>query len=108
MPISKYSDHQKVQTIPLNVYQRQQQPLVMPFLNDVLPAIVLQKRIVRSRIGSALSFACPHLFPILLHLGRSVVRIVMVLLLLMSGDVELNPGPVGEYFIVACEKDTSS
>ena len=83
-------------------------PLVMPFLNDVLPAMVLQKRIVRSKIRSPLSsnssFASLGLFPVPLRLGRVVgivVRVVVVLLLLlMSGDVELNPGPAGEYFVV--------
>ena len=30
-------------------------------------------------------------------LGRMVVGAVVVLLLLISGDVEMNPGPVGEY-----------
>ena len=30
------------------------------------------------------------------HMGRRAVRLVVVLLLLLSGNVETNPGPVGE------------
>ena len=30
------------------------------------------------------------------HMRRRTVRVVVVLLLLLSGDVETNPGPVGE------------
>ena len=33
-------------------------------------------------------------------LGRRVVGVVVLLLLLMSGDIETNPGPVGEYLNV--------
>ena len=29
-------------------------------------------------------------------LGRRVVGVVVLLLLLMSGDIEMNPGPVGK------------
>ena len=30
------------------------------------------------------------------HMGRRAVGVVVVLLLLLSGDIETNPGPVGE------------
>ena len=36
----------------------------------------------------------PQLIPT--GLGRRVVGAVVLLLLLMSGDIEMNPGPVGE------------
>ena len=32
-------------------------------------------------------------------LGRRVVGMVLVLLLLLSGDIETNPGPVGEFCV---------
>ena len=35
-------------------------------------------------------------FPSHDHMGRRAVRLIVVLLLLLSGDVETNPGPVGE------------
>ena len=40
-----------------------------------------------------------HVFSIDLptSLGRKVVGVVLVLLLLLSGDIETNPGPVGEF-----------
>ena len=80
-------------------------PLVLPSLSNVLPAIVLQNSVVR------LNISCPsynssrsstHHIPPSLHLnllsnlGRRVVVVVLALLLLLSGDIETNPGPVGE------------
>ena len=83
-------------------------PLVLPSLGNVLPAIVLQNSIVGLNIGcpSYTSFhsSVPHT-PSSLHLnflsdlGRSVVGIVLALLLCLSGDIETNPWPVGEYLI---------
>ena len=78
-------------------------PLLLPSLNNVLPAMALQNRVVRSIIGcpsytSSRSGVC-HRSPIL-HLilpsglERRVVDVVLVLLLLLSGDIETNPGPV--------------
>ena len=75
-------------------------PLLLPSLNNVLPAMV-----VRSNIGCASyssSNSGVHHVPLILHLdfpsglGRRVVGVVLVLLLLMSGDIETNPGPVGK------------
>ena len=79
--------------------------LILPSLDDVLPAMALQNRVVWSNSG------CPsytssqsdvrHILPIL-HLnlpsglGRRVVGVMSTLLLLLSGDIETNPGPVGE------------
>ena len=81
--------------------------LKLPSLQNVLPAMVLQNGVVRSNIwclSCSSSQASIHLvsfspgLSIPLDLGRMVVGLVMVLLLLMSGDVETNPGPVfGEH-----------
>ena len=81
--------------------------LVLPSLNNVLPAIAFENRIARLNIGyqSTHSRVCQvALSPVsTAHvsfspsgLGRRVVRVVVLLLLLMSGDIETNPGPVGE------------
>ena len=78
-------------------------PLLLPFLNNVLPAMALQNRVARPNIGCPSSHSdLPHCFPIL-HLNlptgleRRVMGVVLVLLLLLSGDIETNPGPVGEF-----------
>ena len=80
-------------------------PFMLPSLNNVLTAMALQNEIVKSniwclscssfhasvhRVSSSPGFSVPS------GLGRMVVGVVVVLLLLMSGDVEMNPGPVGE------------
>ena len=77
-------------------------PLLLPSLNNVLPAMALQNRVARSKIEcpsytSSHSGLC-HVFPNLpTGLGRRVVGVVLTLLLLLSGDIETNPGPVGEF-----------
>ena len=84
-------------------------PLELPSLNSVLPAMVLQNQLAWSNIKCS-SYTSPHssvcyasLSPgstILSGQGRrtiGVVGLVVLLLLLMSGDIETNPGPVGEY-----------
>ena len=81
-------------------------PLMLPSLNNVLPAMALQNEIVKSNIW-CLSHSSSHAsvrrvsfspgFTVPSGLGRMVVEAVVVLLLLMSGDIEINPGPVGEY-----------
>ena len=70
--------------------------------SNVLPAMVLQNIVTRSNIGCLSSHSSiPYVFPsmrlVLFGLGRIIVKMVVVLLLLMSGDVETNPGPVGEF-----------
>ena len=81
-------------------------PLLLPSLNNVLPAMALQNRVARLNIGcpsytSSHSGACHHSTILNLnfspHLGRRVVGVVLTLLLLLSGDIETNPGPVGEF-----------
>ena len=42
------------------------------------------------------------LAPIVPTGGRRVVGVVVLLLLLMSGDIEMNPGPVGECTLLMC------
>ena len=80
-------------------------PLMLPSLNNILPAMALQNEIVKSNIW-CLSRSSSHTsvhrvsfspgFSVPSGLGRMVVGVVVVLLLLMSGDIEKNPGPVGE------------
>ena len=79
-------------------------PLVLPSLDNVLPAIVLQNSVVRLNIGCPYtsSRSSIHHIPPSLHLNlltglwRNVVAVVLALLLLLSGDIETNPGPLGE------------
>ena len=72
---------------------------LLPFPNNVLPAMVLQNREAWSNIKcpSSHSIVCHvSLSPAFTGLGRRVVWVVIILLLLMSGDIEMNPGPLGE------------
>ena len=75
--------------------------LVLPSLNNVLPAIAFENGIAWSNIGyqSTHSTVCHvAISPVPTSLGRRrVVVVVVLLLLLMSGDIETNPGPVGEW-----------
>ena len=82
-------------------------PLELPALNNVLPAVVLQKQLAWSNVICT-SYTSPHsrvcLSPAPIAssaLGRKIVEVVL-LLLLMSGDIEKNPGPVGEYISLMC------
>ena len=75
---------------------------LLPFLSDVLPAMILQNEVVWSNI-KCLSYSSSYskvyhvsLSPAPNGLTRRVVGLVVLLLLLMSGDIEMNPGPVGE------------
>ena len=73
---------------------------LLPFPNNVLPAMVLQNRVAWSNIKcpSSHSRVChvSHSPALTTGLGRRVVQVVIILLLLMSGDVEMNPGPLGK------------
>ena len=79
-------------------------PLLLPSLSNILPAMILQNRAMRLNIGCP-SCTLPqsgvrHVSPgpnLPFALGRRVVGVVLVLLLLLSGDIETNPGPVGEF-----------
>ena len=80
--------------------------VMLPSLNNPLPAMALQNEIVKSNIwclSRSSSHASVHRvsssqgFSIPSGLRRMVVEVVVVLLLLMSGDIETNPGPAGEY-----------
>ena len=80
-------------------------PFMLPSLKNILPAMALQNEIVKSNLW-CLSHSSSHTnvchvssspgFSVPSGLGRMVVGVVVVLLLLMSGDIEVNPGPVGE------------
>ena len=87
-------------------------PFMLPSLNNILPAMALQNEIVKSNIW-CLSRSSSHAsvrhvsfspaFNVPSGLGKMVVGVVVVLLLLMSGDIEVNPGPVGEYVNMRCK-----
>ena len=80
-------------------------PLLLSSLNNVLPAMVLQNRGVRLNTGylSRFSshFSVQRVFPspdvrVYSRMGRRVVGVVVILLLLLCGDIETNPGPLGK------------
>ena len=76
--------------------------LVLPSLSNLLPAMVLQNRVVRSNMCFSRSFSHSSIRPISFGLCPSslkkvVVVMVVILLLLLSGDIETNPGPVGKH-----------
>ena len=80
-------------------------PLVIPSLNNLLPVMVLQNREMRLNGGcqpSNLSILRFFLGPSAVLPGlsaavwRRAVGVAVILLLLMSGDIETNPGPLGE------------
>ena len=77
--------------------------LVLPSLDNMLPAMVLQSRVVWSNIHLSHSLFHLRICRVFLKPGVSVsyslkvVGVVVVLLLLLSGDIETNPGPDGEY-----------
>ena len=77
--------------------------LVLPSLNNMLPAMVLQNKVVWSNIRLSHSLSHSSIRHVSLKLGLSVsyrlkvVGMVVILLLLQSGDIETNPGPDGEY-----------
>ena len=69
-------------------------PLVLPSLSNLLPAMILQNSAVSSCLLPTLShFSVGYIFA---SLGRRVVGVMLALLLLLSGDIETNQGPVGE------------
>ena len=80
-------------------------PLVLPSLDNVLPAMTLQNRLARLNTGytSCLSFyssvqcgSSTMSHRVYYRRALRVVGVVVALLLLLSGDVELNPGPLGK------------
>ena len=78
-------------------------PLALPSLNNNLAAMVLQNRIAWPNImypsytSSFFNVHCISLSPPPTAGSRKrVVKLVVLLLLLMCGDIETNPGPVGE------------
>ena len=79
---------------------RSHTPLVLPSLNNVLPAMVLQNIKCLSYISSVRHVPLSPAPTVPTGLGRRVVGVVVLLLLLMSGDIETNPGPVGEWLCI--------
>ena len=77
---------------------RSHTPLVLPSLNNVLPAMVLQSIKILLYLYSVRHVSLSPAPTAPTGLGRRVVGVVVLLLLLMSGDIETNPGPVGELF----------
>ena len=83
-------------------------PLMLSHLKNALPAMALQNEVVKSNIWCLshssyhANVRCVSSSPDLsISLGVKmmvVVGAVVALLLLMSGDIETNPGPVGEYY----------
>ena len=71
-------------------------PLVLPSLDNVLLAMVLQNIKCLSYISSFRHVPLSPAPTAPIGLGRGVVQMVVLLLLLMCGDIETNPGPVGE------------
>ena len=72
---------------------------LLPLVDHVLPAMVLQNRAAWSNFKCSSHCRVCHvsLSPTIFTGLTGVMRFVVVLLLLlMSGDIETNPGPVGE------------
>ena len=104
---------QLIATCHMNHVPPPHTPLELPSLNNVLQAMVLQNHQLAwsnitypSYTSSYSSVYCVSLSPAPTGLGRRVVGVVVLLLLLMSGDIEMNPGPVGEltcmYWVQVC------
>ena len=78
-------------------------PLVLPSFSNLLPAMVLQNGVVRPNMCLSHSFSHSSIrhisFGLGLNVPSSLRKVVMMvfLLLLLSGDIETNPGPDGEY-----------
>ena len=77
-------------------------PLVLSSISNLLPAMVLQNSVVRScSLPTSSHFSVRYILKLSSGLGRRVVEVMLALLLLLSGDIETNPGPVGELFVLA-------
>ena len=77
-------------------------PLVLPSLSNLLPAMVLQNSVVRRcLLPTSSHFSVHYILNLSSGLGKRMVGVVSALLLLLSGDIETNPGPVGELFVLA-------
>lgn len=95
--------NEHMQLATMNSMTFSHSPLVLSSLNNVIPSIVLQNRVERSNIGH---LSCSLSRSNVQHTSSSigfrvcsrgrVMIVVMLLLLLLSGDIEMNPGPLGE------------
>ena len=74
-------------------------PLALPSFSNVLPAMALQNKVLKCL---SRSFSCSSVCRLSFSPGLSVfpflkkMAMVVILLLLLCGDIETNPGPVGE------------
>ena len=76
--------------------------LVVSSLSNLLPAMILQNSIVRSySLPTSSYFSVCYILNLSSGLGGKVVGVMFSLLLLLSGDIETNPGPVGELSVLA-------
>ena len=102
-----YMSHINRVPLPHDHMDLNHSPLELPSLDNVLPAMVLQKQLAWSSIKCS-SYTSLHSRVCRFSLSpgctvpsslerRVVVVVVLSLLLLMSGDIETNPGPAGEY-----------
>ena len=74
-------------------------PLALPSFSNVLPAMALQNKVLKCLSRSFSYSSISRLsFSLSLSVSPFLKKMVMVvtLLLLLSGDIETNPGPVGE------------
>ena len=80
-------------------------PLVLPSLDNVLPAMALQNRVARLNTGYALCLSFHSIVQcassskgckVYSRRTLGVVGVVVALLLVLSGDIEVNPGPLGK------------
>ena len=76
-------------------------PLVLPSLSNLLPAMVLQNGVERPNMSHSFSHSsiCHISFGLSFNVPSSLRKVVMMvfILLLLSGDIETNPGPDGEH-----------
>ena len=77
-------------------------PLVLSSLSNLLPAMILQNNVVRScSLSTSAYFSVCYILNLSSGLEKKVVGVMLALQLLLSGDIETNPGPVGELFVLA-------
>ena len=76
-------------------------PLLLPSFKNLLPAMVLQNKVASTIKCPSDTLFCFVFPPVSLDLCLDFLpgMVVLALLLLLSGDIETNPGPVGEFSV---------